>query len=94
MTFESVPSGGVIQSTSILDSISYSVGQNTESALGSGGIWGGSTSTRNTMGGLAGLNFGSFMGEQKNDSSESGNDGAISTWGTINHGFVGGRSIW
>lgn len=96
MTFESTSSGAGIQTSSILESISYGLGdQNTGSALGSGGIWGGGNNVNQTASlGLAGLNFSSFMGNGGATRNENeGNDlaGGSTTWGTSTGGS---GSIW
>ena len=91
MTFESAPAEAGFQGSSILDSI--------------GGIWGGSATQESALGstnigGLAGLNFSSFLGEQNNSDSGNndgyGKDRAGNTWGTSSDGFGAGagRSIW
>jgi hypothetical protein len=88
LTFESAVGG--IQTSSILESITYSGGQESNiGGLGSVGIWGDSNNNQSAnLGGLVGLNFSSFLngGDQKNDgqSSSQGN-----TWGTST-----GGSIW
>ncbi|KAL7539828.1 hypothetical protein ACHAXR_009646 [Thalassiosira sp. AJA248-18] len=112
MTFESTSSsggggGGGIQTSSILESISYGgVDQVTSgSALGSGaGIWGGSNNVNQSASlGLAGLNFSSFMGggggDNGGDSSQnnnSNNDGNANIGGgsTTWGTSTGGGSIW
>jgi len=105
MTFESNSSsadrGGVaaggIQTSSILESISYGGEQNSSSALGSGGIWGGGNNVNQTASlGLAGLNFSSFMGgggDTTNNNNEGDNNvgGGSTTWGTS---MGGSGSIW
>jgi hypothetical protein len=100
MTFESFPSSvgagtvGGIQTSSILESISYGGGQNSSSALGSGGIWsGGNNSNQTASLGLAGLNFSSFLGngDSLNNTNQGNNvAGGSSNWGTN----TGRGSIW
>jgi len=102
MTFEAASSsvggaGGGIQTSSILESISYggdhqnNAAGTGSSALGSGGIWGGDNNVNQTASlGLAGLNFSSFMGGDQNNNNE-GNAGGSTTWGTSTGG---GGSIW
>lgn len=97
MTFESTASGagalGGIQTSSILESISYDAGQISTIALGSGGIWGGGNNVNQPASlGLAGLNFSSFLGSADSlSNSNQGNSAAGgSTWGTN----TGRGSIW
>ncbi|KAL3804052.1 hypothetical protein HJC23_006443 [Cyclotella cryptica] len=92
LTFESAVGG--IQTSSILESISYSGAQESGiGGLGTGGIWGDSTTNQGNFGGLVGLNFSSFLGgEQKNYAQSSNNQSTTNnsnTWG------IGtGGSIW
>lgn len=94
LTFEST---GGIQTSSILETISYGVEQNNQpvgSGLGSGiGLWGGGGNNDNQTTSLAGLNFSSFMGSgdaTKSDSNEGSNAvGGGTTWGAPT-----GSSIW
>ena len=95
-SFESTLSEKMEKASSILESISYGLGdQNTGSALGSGGIWGGGNNVNQTASlGLAGLNFSSFMGNGGATRNENeGNDlaGGSTTWGTSTGGS---GSIW
>lgn len=94
LTFESAVGG--IQTSSILESITYSGAQDSAlSGLNSGGIWGDSNNNNQSsnIGGLVGLNFSSFLGgEQKNTSGQSSSNNQAnnsSTWGTGT-----GGSIW
>jgi len=89
MTFESNTATGGLQGSSILDTINYGATEQSN-GLGSGSIWGGTgtTTQSDTLGGLGGLNFSSFM----NDDSLSNNKGEKKdTWG---NGAIGGGSIW
>ncbi len=100
MTFESIPSSvdagavGGITTSSILESISYGAGQNSSTALGSGGIWGGRNNVNQTASlGLAGLNLSSFLGEGDTlNNTNEGNHvaGGSTDWGTN----IGRGSIW
>ena len=100
MTFESIPSSGDagavggIQTSSILESISYGGGQNSSTALGSGGIWGGGNNVNQTASlGLVGLSFSSFLGDR--DTLNNSNQGNRVTGGSTNWGTNTGRgSIW
>ena len=100
MTFESIPSSGDagavggIQTSSILESISYVGGQNSSTVLGSGGIWGGENNVNQTASlGLVGLNFSSFLGDR--DTLNNTNQGNRVTGGSTNWGTNTGRgSIW
>ena len=89
LTFESAVGG--IQTSSILESITYGAQDSGLGGLSSGGIWGGSGNNNQSsnLGGLVGLNFSSFLngGDQKNESESNNKQG--STWGT-----GAGGSIW
>jgi hypothetical protein len=93
MTFESTSSNagiaGGIQTSSILESISYDVGRNSPAPLVSGGIWGGGNPVNQPSLGLA-LNFGSFLGNVESNSNQGNNVTGGSTWGTN----TGRGSIW
>lgn len=94
MTFESTSSnagiGGGIQTSSILESISYDVGRNSPAPLVSGGIWGGGNTVNQPASlGLA-LNFGSFLGNVDSNSNNGNNVSGGSTWGSN----TGRGSIW
>ncbi|KAL7434224.1 hypothetical protein ACHAXM_003983 [Skeletonema potamos] len=103
MTFESNTSTGVLQGSSILESISYGASADPRNGLGS--IWGGGSSSTNqndALGGLGSFNFSSFMqdeslSEKKGDSRGSNTLGGnalgdnSSPWG---NGAIGGDSIW
>ncbi|KAL7488617.1 hypothetical protein ACHAW6_014215 [Cyclotella cf. meneghiniana] len=91
LTFESAV--GSIQTSSILESISYSgVQESGIGGLSTGGIWGDSSKNQGNFGGLVGLNFSSFLGgEQKNYGQSNNNQSSnkCNTWG------IGtGGSIW
>ena len=94
LTFESAVGG--IQTSSILESITYSGAQDSAiSGLNSGGIWGEGNNNSNqssNIGGLVGLNFSSFLGGEQNNTSgqsSSNNQTNSNTWGTGT-----GGSIW
>lgn len=94
MTFESTSSNaGIvdgIQTSSILESISYDVGRNSPAPLVSGGIWGGGNpANQHASLGLA-LNFGSFLGNVDSNSNQGNNVAGGSTWGTN----TGRGSLW
>jgi len=109
MTFESnTATGGGLQGSSILESISYGATADHHQSNGLGNIWGGAASNTNqtdTLGGLGGFDFSSFMQDDalsgsKNDngdtkgntSSLGGNALGNTTWG--GNGAIGGDSIW
>lgn len=97
LTFESAVGG--IQTSSILESISYGAQDSGLGGLSSGGIWGDSNNNQSSnLGGLVGLNFSSFLNggvDQKNEGQSSNIQGGQSsnnqgsTWGTGT-----GGSIW
>eukprot|EP00984_Skeletonema_dohrnii_P019195 scaffold9118_cov139-Skeletonema_dohrnii-CCMP3373.AAC.4 len=110
MTFESnTATGGGLQGSSILESISYGATADHHQSNGLGNIWGGggasNTNQTDTLGGLGGFDFSSFMQDDalsgsKNDnrdtkgntSSLGGNALGNNTWG--GNGAIGGDSIW
>jgi hypothetical protein len=88
LTFESGVGG--LQTSSILESISYAGGNDSGiPGLGSAGIWGDSnTNQSSNLGGLVGLNFSAFLnGDPNKNNGQSSNNS--NTWGTGT-----GGSIW
>ena len=113
MTFESntaTSGGGGLQGSSILESISYGAAPADQGSAGLGNIWGGgggasNTNQTDTLGGLGGFDFSSFMqddalsgqNDNKRDNTKGtntslGGNNALgnNTWG----GNIGGDSIW
>ncbi len=109
MTFESntaTSGGGGLQGSSILESISYGVAPADQGNSGLGSIWGGgatsNTNQSDTLGGLGGFDFSSFMqdgalaGQNDTGDTTKGNTSlgrnalGNNTWGSN----IGGDSIW